>query len=267
MNMNRDELSQPEVLETSKLPLATIGSQAPLVIDLPDGQKLVVGNLDPGTVIEIATWRGTGRPDSRTNRLMLGVSASEEEIPVTGKDKSRDSDGVEVSKLALAPLDQVTEGEAIHANKNSMQYSVSTSNTVSEQINRTGSLKKRLKFGILGKFAVAALLCFIILLGLIGPGNLRIAHPASGVSSSLGSAKDSLFIVQANSMGKVGEPVIVNIPGEKESPVLAIVSAIDGDNYLLATNTNQFQSKTGMIHGKVLFVVPFLGAIAHLFGK
>ena len=51
-------------------------SQPPLVIDLPEGQKMVVGKLDPDTVIEVATWRGTGRPDSRTNRLMLGVSSN-----------------------------------------------------------------------------------------------------------------------------------------------------------------------------------------------
>ena len=59
----------------STIPLPT--QDTPLVIDLPDGQKLVVGNLPQGTVIEVATWRGTGRPDSRTNRLMLGVSSGE----------------------------------------------------------------------------------------------------------------------------------------------------------------------------------------------
>lgn len=58
----------------STIPLAD--QESPLVIDLPDGQKLVVGNIAHGTVIEVATWRGTGRPDSRTSRLMLGVSSS-----------------------------------------------------------------------------------------------------------------------------------------------------------------------------------------------
>lgn len=48
-------------------------SDNPMVIDLPDGQKIVLGKLSPGSVIEVATWRGTGRPDSRTNRFMLGV--------------------------------------------------------------------------------------------------------------------------------------------------------------------------------------------------
>lgn len=58
----------------SSLPLPQ--SETPLVIDLPDGQKLVVGKMQTGTVIEVATWRGTGRPDSRTNRMMLGVSVA-----------------------------------------------------------------------------------------------------------------------------------------------------------------------------------------------
>jgi len=56
----------------SKIPLPI--SDSPLVIDLPDGQKLVVGKMIQGSVIEVATWRGTGRPDSRTSRLMLGMS-------------------------------------------------------------------------------------------------------------------------------------------------------------------------------------------------
>jgi hypothetical protein len=57
-------------------------SDSALVIDLPDGQKLVVGKMTHGTVIEVATWRGTGRPDSRTNRMMLGMSNSEIETQI-----------------------------------------------------------------------------------------------------------------------------------------------------------------------------------------
>ena len=56
----------------TNIPIAV--SDNPVVIDLPDGQKLVLGKLNAGSVIEVATWRGTGRPDSRTNRLMLGMS-------------------------------------------------------------------------------------------------------------------------------------------------------------------------------------------------
>ena len=73
MAKNHNEGFEPVI---SQIPVPQ--SDSPLVIDLPDGQKLVVGNLSSGTVIEVATWRGTGRPDSRTQRLMLGVSGTPE---------------------------------------------------------------------------------------------------------------------------------------------------------------------------------------------
>lgn len=70
MATKKPENSVPTV---SKLPLPLTDSA--LVIDLPDGQKIVVGKMTQGSVIEVATWRGVGRPDSRTSRLMLGVGS------------------------------------------------------------------------------------------------------------------------------------------------------------------------------------------------
>jgi hypothetical protein len=61
----------------SKIPLPA--SDTPLVIDLPDGQKIVIGKMSRGSIVEVATWRGTGRPDSRTNRLILGVGSTQAE--------------------------------------------------------------------------------------------------------------------------------------------------------------------------------------------
>ena len=69
----KDNSPVAPVITTLPLP----NSDNAMVIDLPDGQKLVVGKMQTGTVIEVATWRGTGRPDSRTTRLMLGVSSQE----------------------------------------------------------------------------------------------------------------------------------------------------------------------------------------------
>jgi hypothetical protein len=80
MARKNEENSAPVV---TSLPLPS--SDSVLVIDLPDGQKLLVGKMNHGTVIEVATWRGTGRPDSRTNRLMLGMSSSDSEAQVNSQ--------------------------------------------------------------------------------------------------------------------------------------------------------------------------------------
>ena len=74
MAKKKVESNQAPVISSIPVP----PSDSALVIDLPDGQKLLVGKIEAGTVIEVATWRGTGRPDSRTNRLMLGMSNENE---------------------------------------------------------------------------------------------------------------------------------------------------------------------------------------------
>ena len=95
----------------SSLPIST--GDTPLVIDLPDGQKLVVGNLESGTVIEVATWRGTGRPDSRTSRLMLGVSSTDE----LQEESQNTSSNAQSEPSANSPVDKI-KGIILGALKN-----------------------------------------------------------------------------------------------------------------------------------------------------
>lgn len=85
MARKNEETTAPVV---TSLPLPS--SDSVLVIDLPDGQKLLVGKMSHGTVIEVATWRGTGRPDSRTNRLMLGMSSSDTEGSVNASESEEE---------------------------------------------------------------------------------------------------------------------------------------------------------------------------------
>ena len=87
---------EPIAPVVTSLPLPS--SDSVLVIDLPDGQKLLVGKMEHGTVIEVATWRGTGRPDSRTNRLMLGMSNAEEE---NSQAQSESTENLEYDKRSI----------------------------------------------------------------------------------------------------------------------------------------------------------------------
>jgi hypothetical protein len=82
----KSEVNSAPVVTSLPLP----SSDSVLVIDLPDGQKLLVGKMNHGTVIEVATWRGTGRPDSRTNRLMLGMSSSDSDAQVNSQESADD---------------------------------------------------------------------------------------------------------------------------------------------------------------------------------
>lgn len=94
----------PPAPEMTALPMSH--GDSPLVIDLPDGQKLVVGNLAAGSVIEVATWRGTGRPDSRTSRLMLGMSSANATSAASAPAESK-QESISVFAKALAGLKSV----------------------------------------------------------------------------------------------------------------------------------------------------------------
>ena len=102
-----------EPLSGSELPLVSRDETPPLLLDLPDGQQLVVGKLPDGIVIEIATWRGTGRPDSRTNRMMLGVSYDDEVVAeesvkrqfFKGKKKSAEEPVAPIATPVQAPIE------------------------------------------------------------------------------------------------------------------------------------------------------------------
>lgn len=88
----------------SRVPLPA--SDSALVIDLPDGQKLVIGKMGQGTVIEVATWRGVGRPDSRTSRMMFGMSSAEIDVdnPESEVNRATDFSGNLVSQILNYPL-------------------------------------------------------------------------------------------------------------------------------------------------------------------
>jgi|694.fasta_scaffold105854_3 hypothetical protein len=94
----------PDKPIVSRVPLPA--SDSALVIDLPDGQKLVIGKMGQGTVIEVATWRGVGRPDSRTSRMMFGMSSAEIDVdnPESEINKPTDSSTDLLSQILGYPM-------------------------------------------------------------------------------------------------------------------------------------------------------------------
>jgi hypothetical protein len=92
----KPENNEPKI---SNIPMPI--SDNPLVVDLPDGQKLILGKLTPGHVIEVATWRGTGRPDSRTNRLMLGMTDGLEPVAESGESQDSNTGDKSSRKIKL----------------------------------------------------------------------------------------------------------------------------------------------------------------------
>ena len=254
-----------EPVEGQPLPLAAAHENPPLVVDLPEGQKLVVGNLDPGTVIEVATWRGTGRPDSRTNRLMLGVSTNEDEdMP-----RSRSLPPVESVRQMPAPAEQFSQPAAQQPERTGIIYSNLNPTREAGQLAKVENKEKKTK-NILkrvliasGSVSTVAVIAFV-LFGVMG---LQFAHPAAGVSSSMGAANTSIILIKPDAEFVVGKSVLADLPNTNENPTVAIVAAIDDKAVLLATETGYSQVRPELVRGNVVMLLPFIGAIANLVGN
>jgi hypothetical protein len=229
-------------------------TQPPLVIDLPEGQKMVVGKLDPDTVIEVATWRGTGRPDSRTNRLMLGVT-------------SNSTRSIE-NQAEQSPVNQSiknSSNESSHQINTGIQYSYAASTTTDEQIKQIQGDKKEKKS--LVKLLLTVLIAIGVIALAIGPVGIRFAHPRDGIGTFAGSASSSIAVVIPIKEPKVGMNVITEIKNRQEGPILGAISVASNDDLLISTEKNSFQVKSDDLHGRVVAVLPFMGLITNLFNN
>ena len=259
------ENSELEPVEAKPLPLSAANENPPLVVDLPEGQKLVVGNLDPGIVIEVATWRGTGRPDSRTSRFMLGVSTNEDE----GLPKTR----------SLPPVvQQSIEAPEVKNPQNQIDVSSERINTgvVYSNLNPTQPRNdlawaddskdskrvwlKRILITSGSSLAIAAVAA--VLFGFLG---LRFAHPMSGVNTSTGAANTGIVLIKQTESYEVGKSVIADVFASSENPVMSVVAAVNESAILLATESGYSQVKPDRIRGQVVVLFPYFGSVANLF--
>ena len=254
-----------EPIEGAPLPLSEAKENPPLVVDLPEGQKLVVGNLDPGVVIEVATWRGTGRPDSRTSRLMLGVSTNEDE----GLPKTRSLPPVTQQSIAApqaqnqtAHVEVASERVAtgvVYSNLNPSQPKNDFAWADDSKDSRRNLLKRIL---IASGFAAALGAIAVAVFGFAG---LRFAHPLSGVETSTGVASSSVVLIKPTQSFEVGDSVIADILANSENPNMSLVAAVSPDAILLATEDGYSQVSTERVRGRVVVLFPYFGSVIKLF--
>jgi hypothetical protein len=179
---------EPVAPVVTSLPLPS--SDSVLVIDLPDGQKLLVGKMEHGTVIEVATWRGTGRPDSRTNRLMLGMSNAEEENSQT---QGESTESLEYDKRSVRYWIWITR---IIFSK----VKASVLNQVSKIRQKKSEIKEETRSTDV-QADVDAWLESVIAKGEAKPKSTE-ANPKSGVSASKREQKVTKKPIKANNQAK-----------------------------------------------------------------
>jgi hypothetical protein len=272
-----------EKVAASELPLAIREEQPPLVVDLPEGQKLVVGKIEEGTVIEVASWRGTGRPDSRTSRLMLGLTRDDEDEEITEAKRKflrGNRKGIEKQAEVLSADIHENGGQQLAVENSRPSASVRTgvdfelikpTTSTSENKNRKSIGKSvvptsKKKGNVMGEFfkrnkgvMITLVAIVVLILGVLFPGGVSIARPVAGSAISMGKVSDALVAYKRGKHVVVGDKIIVKLPKGQPSPELVIVQAVSKQSILTNAGGKLLPVSPSDVQGRVLALFPYLG--------
>lgn len=253
LNKNEKD-STPKVIEENSLP--TNPGDPALVVDLPDGQKLILGQIEPGTIIEVATWRGTGRPDSRTTRLLLGTSVNEENKPkaVRAPEKNIDESNYSVfaPRKSHAEIASEITGEIPVVKKELVKgrHGVAPKKTLKKTLTRIS-------------LTAASIATFFVLIASNGVINFQTVE--MGITTSLGGPESIVALTQKTSNIKSGDVVVIELPSTgNPTNLLAKVSELTSSKAILQANGIQYEIPNPNVKGKVRLVIPFIGTILNL---
>lgn len=212
-------------------------NQTEITVDLPHGQSLTVRGLDPGAIVEIASWTGTGPPDADAVRMMFGATRPQ-------------SERLEVARA------NVSSGSESADNSGTPDSEATESGDVDEA---TNTRKARTMWKRLGITAAVIGLIAVIIAGLRFTGVASFEHPDGGLTGGLGSAESTFVAISPSASIEPNASVLVTINGEN---LIAGVVQVGPEEVLVFTGDGQEVVDDSDVLGRVLFVVPFIGYLA-----
>ncbi len=226
-------------------------------VELPEGHQLVIGELPPGTVVEVATWQGTGRPDDTTNRFLLSASGSGLQR------RTRNFEG-----LTTPPAIERTEQREItsSAKTNSISRGSAASESGylgmrtfgvdgSHQTTQPGSPLKtfgRITFGVISVIAISSMA-----LSLLG---FSVVVPERGARTAFGPSTASLVIFKKSPLVEIGTPTVAVIQVEgQERFLFGPSNSFDETTIQIETTAGQELVPASAVAGRAFLAIPGLG--------
>jgi len=214
------------------------GAGEPLVVDLPDGQKLYVGKIDEGLTIEIATWRGIGEPDSRVARMIIAAS--------------RDGAGSVESAPAIAG---VPFGAATEVGTTTMRHLDPSPQVDALPRRRAGVIARRFASTIIGAPIAVATVAVI-------SGFLVLARPIPSLAGELGIGSSGVVLAVNTSQYAAGDEVLARVSANSnQAAVVAEVLSVGDGKVTIAANGKPVVLEESQIIGQLVATLP-IGAEA-----
>lgn len=219
----------------------------PFVVDLPDGQKLYVADLEEGMALEVATWRGVGEPDSRVARMIVAATR-EDKIPRPSDKPEKSRQEKKGGKRKGDRREKRKETTWINYEE---QYAVASKQE--EPAPRSGRRARiaRRAVATLAALPVAAAVTAIL------TGAIALAKPVPSLAAELNLGASSLLIAIPQGEYKVGDEVLAKVSMDsQQAAVVAQIAKVNDSAITIASNGTLIELAPSQVIGRLVGTLP-----------
>jgi hypothetical protein len=208
------------------------------VVDLPDGQKLYVGDLEEGMALEVATWRGIGEPDSRVARMIIAATRA---VP------SDKSDAVMVPAGANGEISSVGAGATPKG---------TTTPLPREKEAKLPVPSRRVTYLRRATASVVAL-PFMAAVAAILTGSIALAQPVPSLAAEMELGASSLLVAIPKGEYAKGDEVLARVSSDSnQAAVVAQVVEVGSDTVTIAASGTLVELSQSQVIGQLVGTLP-----------
>jgi hypothetical protein len=275
-------------------------------VELPEGHQIVLGELPPGTVVEVATWQGTGRPDDTTRRFYMSasggglqrreranqsnnediVAAIQREIPApetsaeievtTEPQEISDSVSATAPEPALVP-EEASVSEEVPVSEIFPAKSLGSVGAGSTYLGmRTFGVdsppapvkKSHTGWKKVGKGTLTTISIIAITTLILSLAGISAVVPTRGAKTVLGSSTTSLVIYKKSPSVTVGNPTVALIrDGANIGYLFGPSNSFDEDTFQIETTAGQELVERKNVVGRAFLAIPLVGIVIKPFTR
>jgi len=227
-------------------------------VELPEGHQLVLGELPPGTVVEVATWQGTGRPDETTNRFLLSASGS----GLQRRERQNSQPTKEVEKpphreISAPLIDSSKSAGSVGAGASYL--GLKTFGVDSKTVTEKSSVTRWRRIGRAIFTTISVVVLTSVLLSFFG---ISALVPNRGAKTVLGPSTNALVIYKRTPSVTIGSPTVAIIQGDgKDLYIFGPSNSFDSNTFQIETTAGQELVESKNVVGRAFLAIPLLGLV------
>jgi hypothetical protein len=220
-------------------------------VELPEGHHVTIGELTPGTIVEVATWNGTGKPDESTKRFLISADGN-------GLTRRTGNEQNQVESNAPA---QIT-------NNRPEPMAVTNTQPITDPIFgsfRNEAAGRDVTFSDSPSKALTALklvgvpvLIIVLLGGILKFVGISATVPTIGAKSFFGSSTSSVVFYKKGNELNAGTPVVAK---DKDLVVFGNYGGDVGNLSLFTINGTQMSVPKETLSGRGILLIPYVGSL------